>query len=87
MPANNNNVTYFDSFGVEHNSEEIKKLISNKNITTNIYRVQADDSIMRRSFCIAFIDFMLKRKNFTDFTIYFNQTILKRLTKSFYTIV
>ena len=87
MPANNNNVTYFDSFGVEHNSEEIKKLISNKNITTNIYRVQAYDSIMRRSFCIAFIDLCLREKTLQILQIYFNQTILKRLTKSFYTIV
>ena len=28
----NNNVTYFDSFGVEHISQEIKAFIGNKNI-------------------------------------------------------
>ena len=28
-------VTYFDSFGVEHIRKEIKKFMSNKNITTN----------------------------------------------------
>ena len=28
-----NDVTYFDSFGIEHIPEEIKKIISNKNIT------------------------------------------------------
>ena len=33
--VNGENVTYFDSFGVEHIRKEIKKFISNKNITTN----------------------------------------------------
>ena len=56
----NNNVTYFDSFGVEHIPKEIKTFINNKNITTNIFRIQAYDSIMYRYFCIVFIDFMLK---------------------------
>ena len=37
---------YFDSFGVEHIPKEIKKLIGNKNITINIYRIQAYDLIM-----------------------------------------
>ena len=35
----NKNVTYFDSFGVEHIPEEIKKFIGNKNIKTNIFRM------------------------------------------------
>ena len=38
---NSNNVTYFDSFGVEHIPEEIKTFINNKNIKTNIFRIQA----------------------------------------------
>ena len=44
--VNGDNVTYFDSFKVEHIPKEIEKLITNKNITTNIYRIQANDSIM-----------------------------------------
>ena len=39
----NNDVTYFDSFGVEHIPKEIKTFISNKNIKTNIFRMQAYD--------------------------------------------
>ena len=39
-----NNITYFDSFGVEHIPEEIMKFIGNKNIKTNIFRIQAYDS-------------------------------------------
>ena len=42
----NNDVTYFDSFGVEHIPKEIRTFIGNKNIKTNIFRIQAYDSIM-----------------------------------------
>ena len=37
----NNEVIYFDSFGVEHIPEEIKKFIGNKDIKRNIFRIQA----------------------------------------------
>ena len=56
--VNNNNVTYFDSFGVEHIPKEIIKFMENRNIKTNIFRIQAYDSIMCGYFCIGFIDFM-----------------------------
>ena len=59
---------YFDNFGVEDISKEIKKFIRNKNITTNIYRIQAYDSIMCGYFCTGFIDFMLKGKSLVDYT-------------------
>ena len=49
---NSNNVTYFDSFRVEHIPKEIKKCIKNKNIKTSIFRIQAYDSMMCRYFCI-----------------------------------
>ena len=42
----NNNVTYFDSFGVEHIPKEIKTFINNKNIKANIFKIQAYDSII-----------------------------------------
>ena len=35
--VSSNNVTYFDSFGVEHIPEEIIKFIENRNIKTNIF--------------------------------------------------
>ena len=35
-----NDVTFFDSFGVEHIPKEIKTVIGNKNIKTNIFRIQ-----------------------------------------------
>ena len=58
---------YFDSFRVEHIVKEIKQLIENKNMITNIYRIQAYDLIMCAYFCIGFIDFMLKSKRLLDY--------------------
>ena len=41
-----NEIVYFNSFGVEDVPEEIKELIENKNIISNIFRVQANNSII-----------------------------------------
>ena len=79
--ANDNNVTYFESFGVEHIPKEIRKFIGNKTIITNIYRIKAYASIMCGYVFIGFIDFMLKRKNFLGIQIYFLLMIMKRMTK------
>ena len=65
---NNNSVTYFDSFGVEHIPKEIKEfIVRSLSITTNIFRIQAYDSIMYGYFCIGFIDFMLAGEKLTDY--------------------
>ena len=56
--VNANNIIYFYNFGVEHIRKEIKKFIGNKNIITNIYKIQAYNLIMYGYFCIGFIDFM-----------------------------
>ena len=70
-------VTYFDSFGVEHIPQEIMKFVTStsfglgfhrKKIITNIYRIQAYDSIMCGYFCIEFINFMFNGKSLTDYT-------------------
>ena len=79
--VNDNNVTYFDSFGVEHISKEIKKFIGNKRIITNIYRIQAYDSIMREYFCIGFIDFILKGKSLLDYTYSFSPNDYENIDK------
>ena len=57
-----------DSFGVKHITKEIKKFIGNKNIKTNIYQIQANDSITYGYSFIGFIDFMLKGKSLLDYT-------------------
>ena len=78
----NNKVTYFDSFGVEHIPKEIKKIIKGSiykfTIITNIFRMQAYDSVMSGYFCIGFIDFMFKGKALTDFTNMFSWNDFKK---------
>ena len=67
-----NEVIYCDSFGVEHVPKEIKKYIGHKNIKTNIFRIQADNSIMCGYFCIGLIDFMFAGRSLIDFTSFFS---------------
>ena len=78
MYLQNDNVTYFDSFRVEHIPKEIIKFIDNKNIKTNIFTIQAYYSIMCGYFCIAFIDFMFKDKGLTDYTNLFSPNDFKK---------
>ena len=79
--VNNKIITYFDSFGVEHIPKEIMEFIvrtsfglgsRRKKIITNIYRIQAYDSIMCGYFCIGFINFMFNGKSLTDYTNLFS---------------
>ena len=76
--VNNKTVTYFDSFGIEHISKEIRKFINNKSIMANIFRIQAYDLVMCGYFCIRFIDFMFKRNGLTDFTNLFSPNDFKK---------
>ena len=74
-----NEIVDFDSFGVEHIPEEIKEFIGNENIKANIFRVQANNSIMCGYFCIRFIDFMLADKKLTTMRICFLLMILIKM--------
>ena len=73
-------IVYFDSFGVEHVPEEIKKFIGNKSIKANIFRVQSNNSIMFGYFCIGLIDFMLAGKTLNDLQVCFLRMILRKMT-------
>ena len=80
--------------GVEHIPKEIKKFINrplsfvlspllrnasqNKNMITNIFRIQAYDLIMCGYFCIGFFDLMLAGKTLTEFTNPFSPNNLKK---------
>ena len=70
-----NNVTYFE---VEHISKEIKIFIDTSIVVTNIFKIQANDSIMCGYFCIRFIDFMFAGKTLTDFTNLFSSNKYKK---------
>ena len=64
--CNRSGTVYFNSFGVEHIPEEIKESVGNKNIKANIFRVQANNSVMCGYFCTGFIDFVLAGKRLPD---------------------
>ena len=72
-------VIYFDIFGAEHISEEILKAIGNKNIKSNIFRIQSYDSVMCGYFCILLFEFSLKNKTLTDFTNLFSPWNFKKI--------
>ena len=73
MYVRNNDITFFESFGVEHIPKEIKAFICRPpSIKTNIFRIQAYESIMCGYFSIGFIDFMLAGKTLTKFTNLFS---------------
>ena len=52
-----------------------------QNIITNIYRIQAYDSIMCGYYCIGFIDFMLKSKSLLDYANLFSPNEYKKNDK------
>ena len=73
---------------MEHIPKEINKFINN-DIESNIFRIQAYDSIMCGYFCIKFINYMLKGKTLLDYTNLFspndfrkNDQIIKRIFKN-----
>ena len=76
--CNKNEMVYFDNFGVEHVPKEIKKFIGNKNIKVNIFRTEANNSVMCGYFCIGFTDFMLAGKKLTVYTNLFSPHDFKK---------
>ena len=79
---------YFDSFGIEHTPKEINKFIRS-DIKSNIFRIQAYNSIMCGYFCIEFINYMLKGKTLLDYNNLFsphdfikNGRVIKRIFKN-----
>ena len=56
--------------------KKLKNLLGIK--IANIFRVQANDSVMCGYFCIGFIDFMLAGKKLTDYTSLFSPYDFKK---------
>ena len=74
----NNEVIYFDSFGAEYVPKEIMHFIGHKIIETNIFGIQANNSIMCGYFFIVFIDFIFAGKSLIDFTSLFSPYDFKK---------
>ena len=79
----NDDVTYFDRFGVEHIPDEIKTFIGNKNIKTNSSRIQAYDSIMWEYFVLDLLILCLQERLHQILQIFFHQITLKETMMSF----
>ena len=82
----NNDITYFDSFVVEHIPKEVIKFIGSssssvslcKNVIANIFRIQAYDLIMCGYICVGFINFVLSGKKLTEYANHFTPNDFKR---------
>ena len=76
---NGDHVTYFYSFGVKYFPKEIKKIINNKNITSNnIYKIQANDFII---FVFYLLTLCFKVKVYWIIPIYVLLMNMKRIIK------
>ena len=78
MYNSNIEIIYFDSLGVEYVPKEFKKFIGNKDIKTNIFRIQGNNSIISVYFCIGFTDFILAGKTLIEYTSLFSSYDLKK---------
>ena len=75
--VNNKTGTYFDSYEVERILKEMIESIDNKSIIVNIFRIQAQDSVMCRYFCFGFINYMFMGKRLTEYTNHFSPNNFK----------
>ena len=77
----NNEVIYFDSSGVEYVPKEIMHFIGHRDIKTNIFRMQADNSILCGYFSILFLDYMLANRGLIDYSSLFSPYNFKKNDK------
>ena len=59
-------------------SKELGSAVDNNDIKSNLFGVQAYDSIMCRYFCIEFINYILKGKTLLDYTNLFSCNDFKK---------
>ena len=63
-----NIVLYFDSLGIEYIPQEVWNKIRDISITHSKFRIQNNESIICRFYCIAFLEYMLSGKTLLDYT-------------------
>ena len=80
MYVKNNDITYFDSFGVKYISKKIIKFFDSPslNVKVSIFRIQGYGLIMCGYFSIGFINFMFKGKTLTGYKNLFSSNDFKR---------
>ena len=75
---------YFGPVGIEYIPQEVLNKIKDKSITHNIFRIQDNESIMCKFYCITFIEYMLAEKTLLDYTNLFSPNDYKRNDKIIY---
>ena len=81
--VNKNTAVYFDSFVIEYTPQEVLNKIKHKSITHNMFRIQDNESIMCRFYCIAFIEYILAGKTFLHYANLFSPSDYKENGKVF----
>ena len=61
-----NTAVYVDSFGIEYTPQEVLNKIKGKSIIHNMFRIQSDDSVIRGSYSIAFVEYMIPGKTLSN---------------------
>ena len=79
-----NTAIYFDSFGNEYIPQEVLNKIKDKSITHNIFRIQDNDSIFSKFYCIAFVEYMFAGKTLLVNTNLFSPNDYKKNDKNLY---
>ena len=72
---------YFDFFGIEYILQQVLDKVEDKSIMHNIFRIQDDDSVMCRFYCINFIKYMITEKCLLDYTNLLLLTAIRRMTR------
>ena len=70
-------------FTISFGTEVLKK-IKDKSVTHNIFRIQGNESVMCRFYCIAFIEYMVAGKSLLDYTNLFSPNDYKKNDKIIY---
>ena len=79
-----NTAAYFDSCGIEYIPLEVQSKIKEKSITSNISRIQDDESSMCRCYYITFVEYMCAGKSLLDYTNLFSLNDFKKKDKIVY---
>ena len=83
---NRNAAMHFDSFGIEYIPLEILNKIREKSITYDIFRIQENEFIMCRFYCIAFIGYILAGKALLDYINLFSPNDYKENTYKYFNV-
>ena len=79
-----NTAVYFDSFGTEYIPQEVLNKIKDKSVIHNIFRIQDNESIMCKFYCIVFVEYMLAGRTLLDYTNFFSPNDYEKNDKIIY---